>query len=113
MERELGGFADGTEEDAQSGSGGETGMITRGPETERATGREGRFEVEEIHTAAIRTEEQQDADHEAEVTDAVGEEGFFAGFSSAGFLIPVTDEQVGTQTDELPEDCLLYTSRCV
>ena len=37
-------------------------------------------------------------------TDAVGEEGFFAGFSSAGFLIPVTDEQVGTQTDELPED---------
>jgi hypothetical protein len=52
----------------------------------------------------VQAEQDQDADHEAEITDAIGQEGFFAGLGGAGLLIPVADEQVGAQTDQLPED---------
>ncbi len=48
--------------------------------------------------------EHEDADHEPEVTDAVAKECLLRGIGSGVLLIPVTDEEVGTQSDQFPED---------
>jgi hypothetical protein len=104
VQRELGGFADCAKEDAEGGGGGETSAVSGCTESQRLPRFEGRGQIVEVDVAAIGSKEQQNADHEAEVANAVGEEGFFAGFSGAGLLVPVTDEQVGAQTDKLPEN---------
>jgi len=57
----------------------------------------------EADLAVARREQRQDTNHEAEVTDAIGEEGLLRRLSRRGFLEPVTDEQVGTQAHQLPE----------
>ena len=46
----------------------------------------------------------EDTDHEAKVTDAVGEEGFFSGVCGGVFMIPVANEQVGRESNQFPED---------
>ena len=41
---------------------------------------------------------------EAEVADAVGDEGFFGGGGGAGLEAVVVDQQVGAEADQLPEN---------
>ena len=48
--------------------------------------------------------QHEDADHEAEVADAVAEECLLRGVRGGVLLIPVADEQIGTESDQLPED---------
>ena len=43
--------------------------------------------------------EHQDADHESEVTDAIGEEGFLCRVGGGVFFIPMSDKEVGTESD--------------
>ena len=92
VERKLGGLADGTAEDAEHG-GGESGGGNGG----------GDFHFAECERAGDAPE-HEDADHESEVADAVAEEGFLRGIGGGVFLIPVADEQVGAEADQLPED---------
>ena len=48
--------------------------------------------------------EHENADHEAKVTDAVGEEGLLGGICCGVLFIPMSDEEVGAESDQLPED---------
>src|SRR5258707_15116180 len=62
--------------------------------------REKRNEVERAESL----EEQEHTDHEAEVADAVDDEGFFAGVRR-GFAQEIkADEQVARKTDTFPAD---------
>ena len=47
---------------------------------------------------------EEDADEEAEVADAVDDEGLFAGVGGGVALEVEADEQVGRETDALPAD---------
>jgi hypothetical protein len=48
--------------------------------------------------------DQENPRHEAEVTDAVDKEGLLGGVRGRGLLIPVANEEVGTDPHEFPED---------
>ena len=48
----------------------------------------------EVQRVVERDPENQDAEHEPEIADAIREESFFAGVRRTGFLEPKTDEQV-------------------
>ncbi len=92
VEGELCGFSDGTAEDAEQCCTEETA----GNACRDVHFREGE--------CAGDDPEEEDADHEAEVADAVGEEGFFGGIRGGVFFIPMSDEEVGAEADEFPED---------
>ena len=49
-------------------------------------------------------EQQEDADEEAEVADAVDDEGFLAGVGGRVLLEVEADEQVGGEADAFPAD---------
>ena len=49
-------------------------------------------------------EQQEDADEEAEVADAVDDEGFFAGVGGGVLLEVEADEQIGGEADAFPAD---------
>src|SRR6059036_146403 len=48
--------------------------------------------------------EKQDAQYEAEITDAVDDERFIAGDGVGVIVIPKADEQIRTEADSLPAD---------
>ena len=100
VERELGGLADGTAEDEEHG-GRKYAAEDRG--IGGVEGIEAAFHRVESE-AARDSPQHEDADHETEVADAVAEEGFFRRIRRGVFLVPVTDEQVGAKSDQLPED---------
>src|SRR5882757_5293090 len=60
-------------------------------------------ELREVQRAE-RFEEQKHAEHEAEVADAVDDEGFFAGVGGGLFEEVETDEQVAGEADAFPSD---------
>ena len=63
-------------------------------------GREERIEVERVKSA----EEQEHAEHETKVTDAIDDKGFLAGIRR-GFSEKVkADEQVAREADAFPAD---------
>ena len=49
-------------------------------------------------------DEEEHGEEEAEVADAVDDEGFFAGVGGGVFLEVEADEQVGGEADALPAD---------
>ena len=49
-------------------------------------------------------QQQEDSDEEAEVADAVDDEGFLAGVGGGVALELEADEQIGGETDALPAD---------
>ncbi len=48
--------------------------------------------------------DEEDADGEAEVADAVGDEGFFGGGDCGGARVVVADEEVGGESDAFPAE---------
>ena len=54
-----------------------------------------------LNVPVIRPQ-QQDAEHHAEVADAVDEERFLPGFGGAGFLEPEADEQIAAERRPVP-----------
>ncbi len=102
VERELGAFSHGSHEDAERGDHHEGGVELRG--VVHGALPEAIVQAGEADVAMIRHEKHQDADHETEVADAIGEESFLGGFGSVWLFKPVTDEQVGAETDQFPED---------
>ena len=96
----LGGLADGAGKEAEDGGaeegGGDFG-VGGSPSGDAVEGEGGGGATGDLP-------EEEDADHEAEVADAVGKEGFFGGICGGVFMIPMTDEEVGTESDEFPED---------
>ena len=101
VERELGGLADGAAEDAEHG-GGDHAVAADG-EIGGDVGVDAGFHRIEGEGAGDAPE-HEDADHESEVADAVAEEGLLGGIRGGVLLIPVADEQIGTETDQFPED---------
>ena len=65
--------------------------------------RRGREDVAEAEGAELGDEEEH-GEQEAEVADAVDDEGFLAGVGGGVFLEVEADEQVGGETDALPAD---------
>ena len=53
---------------------------------------------------AERPKQQEDAEDESPVTDAVRDEGLLPGVARAWFLVPVADQQVRAETDTFPPD---------
>ena len=49
-------------------------------------------------------EQDAEADQEAEVADAVDDERFDGGVAGGFLLVPETDQQIGAEADEFPED---------
>ena len=92
VERELRGLADRPAEDAEQRhrkGGGKDGGISG-------------LEGDDAFTHFAESEGSGNApDHE---DTAVGDESFLRGICSGVFLIPVTDEQIGTHADQLPKD---------
>ena len=92
MEWQLGRFADRAAEDAEDRGREHTGGNFRRD-----------FHFIECQRAGDAPE-HQDADHESEVTHAIAEEGLLRGIGGGVLVVPVTDQQVGAEADQLPED---------
>jgi hypothetical protein len=64
----------------------------------------------EVHGGLVEVEraelevDQHEADEEAEVAHAVGDEGLHLGVLRHALMKVITDEQVAAQADQLPED---------
>ena len=56
------------------------------------------------HDRASRHPDHQDSDHESEIADARGEKRFLRGLGRRVAFEPVTDQHVGSEADQLPED---------
>ena len=93
VERELRALAAGAEEEEQGnpGEGADGNLWDLGED------------FLEVH-GAEDPEHPHDAEAEAEVTDTVDDEGFLGGVAGGATSEPETDEQVGAETDRLPED---------
>ena len=48
--------------------------------------------------------DQEQAEHEAEIADAVDEKSFSRSGAGSGTIVPMTDKQIGTETNRFPED---------
>ena len=98
VERDLRALAAGTdeEEEADQGDGAGPGRVRRHP----SRSRHHRLEVE----AAERHEDEEDAEQEAGIPDAVDDERLLAGVRGALLVKPEADEQVGAQPDPFPAD---------
>jgi hypothetical protein len=53
---------------------------------------------------AVEPVAHDDAEQETEVADAVDDEGLFRGVGRGLLRVVVVDQQVGAETDQLPED---------
>ncbi len=96
VERKLRALAGGADEQAE-GDGGEDAS---GP-----GGLYGQLGGDHIKGEGTEVSEQQKhADEEAEVADAVDDEGFHAGVGCGRFLEPEADEEIGGETDAFPAD---------
>ena len=56
------------------------------------------------HDGAGGHPDHQDSNHQSKITDTRGDERFFRGFGGGIALEPVTNEQVGGETHQLPEN---------
>ncbi len=95
MKRELRGFADCAAENQNRGNGEIAGVT-------RDFGKM-RHDIVE-HDRAGRHPDHQDTDHESEITDACGEKRFFRGIGGGIALEPMTDQHVGSEADQFPEN---------
>ena len=95
VERHLGGLANGAAEDEEAGGDKVAGM--EGDSVEVC------FDPGE-HDRAGGQPEHEDAEHEAEITDAVDGESLFGGVRRGVLAEIVPDEQVGAGADQFPED---------
>ena len=96
VERKLRAFAGGADEQAES-DGGEDAS---GP-----GGFYGEFGGDHVKGEGTEVSEQQEhADEEAEVADAIDDEGLHAGAGCGGLLEPEADEEIGGETDSFPSD---------
>ena len=95
MERELRGFADGPAKNQDRGNCQIIGIA-------RDARQMGNDVIE--HDRAGRHPNHQDPDHESEIADACGEKCFLRGLGGGIALKPMTDEDVGSETDQLPKD---------
>ena len=78
-------------------------MTVRTPPVPRGAGGEFRCDLAEGERAEVG-EQKEDANEEAEVADAVDDEGFLAGGDGGVALEVEADEQIGGETDALPAD---------
>ena len=92
VQRELGGFAHRSAEEAQYRNVQQV-----------FTDSCGYFHQAEIQRVGQRPE-SQNADQEAEVPDAVADEGFFGGVGGSVPCVPVADKQIGGEAHQFPED---------
>src|SRR5262249_47583416 len=96
VERDLGGLTGGSEDEQESDAGEEAslplGML-------RDRGEDGG----EVKRAEVRDEEEH-REEEAEVADAVDDEGLLAGVGGGVLLEVEADEEVGGEADALPSD---------
>ena len=88
VQRELRGLADGAAEEQQRNRGAEDVMLAELGEVDRA----------------VRPVAPDDAEQETEVADAVDDEGLLRGVARGLLFVPVVDQQLGAETDQLPED---------
>ena len=51
-----------------------------------------------------RRPDQEDAEHESEIANAVGQKSLIGGIGRGSVIEPVTDQEIGTDSDQLPED---------
>ena len=106
MERELAGLADGAAEEEEADSGGDGEAADRGL---RGEGGE-RAGLEDAVAAVVEEQgaggvvEPEEAEEEADVADARGDEGFFRGGGGGRFVEPEADEQIRSEADEFPAD---------
>ena len=96
VERDLRGLAGGAE-DQQKRDGGEEAAVPLGMRVD------GVEDVREVERAEVR-DEQEHREQEAEVADAVDDEGLLAGVGGGVLLEVEADEQVGGEADALPAD---------
>ena len=94
-ERELRGFSNRPAEDKQSRGSHEPGT--------QSEGRPVLTEFLERDCSGGRPD-QKDAKHETEIADPVGQESLIGGVGRSSVIEPVTDQEVGTDSDQLPED---------
>ena len=92
VEGKLGGFPDRAAEHAEQRRTEDSGGDRRGD-----------FHFREGQRAGDSPHHEH-ADHETEVADAVREEGFLRGVGGGVLFIPMPDEQIGAEADQLPED---------
>ncbi len=78
-------------------------MTVRTPPCQAGIDGELRGDLAEGERAEVG-EQQEDADEEAEVADAVDDEGFFAGVGGGVRLELEADEQIGREADAFPAD---------
>ena len=95
MEGHLRGFADRAAEDEQAG-GGEIRRV-------HGDGAQILLDTSE-HDRASGQPEHENTEHEAEVADAVDGEGLLGGVRRGVLAEIMSDEQVGTDADQFPED---------
>ena len=96
VQRNLRGFAGGAE-DQQKSDGGENATVPFRVDADRVE------DVAEVERTELANDEEH-REQEAEVADAVDDEGLFAGVGGGVLLEVEADEQVGGKTDALPAD---------
>ena len=96
VERDLRGFAGGSD-DEQEGDGGEDAAVPVG------VGADAGEDMSEVERAEVG-DDQEHREEEAEVADAVDDEGFFAGVRGGVLFEVEADEEVRGETDSLPAD---------
>ncbi len=62
------------------------------------------FRPSKRHVAVVKPKQDQDAGHETEVADPVRDERLVRRVTGGRLLEPVTDQEVGTEADQLPEE---------
>ena len=93
LERKLGGFTDSAAEEEERDQRAEDQAVFRGKGVEFG-------QVDRV----VGPVAHHDPEEKTEVADAVGDEGFFRGCGGRGFFVPVVDEQIGAETDQLPKN---------
>ncbi len=96
VERELRAFAGGAEQQAETDDGEDAAVPRRIHGEQRGDLAEGE--------RAEGGKDEEDADEEAEVADAVDDEGLFAGVGGGVALEVEADEQIGGEAHALPAD---------
>ena len=96
VERDLRGLAGGSEDEQQRDGGEDAAVPVR-------VGADGSEDLREAERAEVR-DQQEHREQEAEVADAVDDEGFLAGVGGGVLGEVEADEQVGGEADALPAD---------
>src|SRR5437868_8460504 len=95
VQRKLRGLSHGTAKNQEHGNGQKCRIAGEAPEL--------RDDVVE-KDGASRAPDHENAKHETEIADAIGDESFFSRIGRGIALEPVANEQIGTEADQLPED---------